>query len=178
MPDLRKTRRDLTLALVIMAGIDVLALVLYISPLVGSPESRKMQLNQMQTELNLKTRQVMPLQDLPDKVVLASRQIGDFYKRFPNTESQILGELGKVASANGVSIEHATYKVKDAGIGGLQPVQMEAALSGSYTSLAKFINALERDEIFFIIDSVDLGGQPQGPVKLSVKLEAYLKAGS
>ena len=57
-------------------------------------------------------------------------------------------------------------------------MQMEAALSGSYTSLAKFINALERDEIFFIIDSVDLGGQPQGPVKLSVKLEAYLKAGS
>jgi len=30
--------------------------------------------------------------------------------------------------------------------------------------LAKFINALERDEMFFIINSVTLGGEPQGAV--------------
>ena len=60
----------------------------------------------------------------------------------------------------------------------LQRVEMEADLAGNYTSLAKFINALERDEMFFIINSVTLGGQPQGPVKLNVKLETYLKAGS
>jgi type IV pilus assembly protein PilO len=49
---------------------------------------------------------------------------------------------------------------------------------GNYTALAKFINALERDEMFFIINSVTLGGEQPGPVKLNVKLEAYLKAGS
>ena len=49
---------------------------------------------------------------------------------------------------------------------------------GNYSSLARFINAMERDEMFFIINSVTLGGEPQGPVKLQVKLEAYLKAGS
>jgi len=32
--------------------------------------------------------------------------------------------------------------------------------------------------MFFIINSVTLGGEPQGTVKLQVKLEAYLKAGS
>ena len=32
--------------------------------------------------------------------------------------------------------------------------------------------------MFFIINSVTLGGEQQGPVKLNVKLEAYLKAGS
>ncbi len=32
--------------------------------------------------------------------------------------------------------------------------------------------------MFFIINSVTLGGQQQGPVKLSMKLETYLKAGS
>jgi hypothetical protein len=55
---------------------------------------------------------------------------------------------------------------------------MEAALAGNYTSLARFINALERDQMFFIIDSVTLGGQEQGPVKLNMKLETYLKAGT
>ena len=126
-----------------------------------------------------KTRQVAPLKDLPQKVVLARHQITDFYKkRFPSQESQILTELGKLAAANGVTIDQGKYKVKDAEAGGLQPVEMEADLAGNYTSLAKFINALERDEMFFIINSVTLGGQQQGPVKLSVKLETYLKAGT
>ena len=57
-------------------------------------------------------------------------------------------------------------------------MEIEADLGGSYTSLAKFINALERDEMFFIIDSVTLGGSPQGPVSLNMKLETYLKAGT
>jgi hypothetical protein len=32
--------------------------------------------------------------------------------------------------------------------------------------------------MFFVIDSVTLGGEPQGAVKLGVKLEAYLKVGT
>jgi type IV pilus assembly protein PilO len=70
------------------------------------------------------------------------------------------------------------YKPADNSSNGLQPIEMEADLSGSYTSLAHFINALERDEMFFVINSVTFTGEPQGPVKLSVKLEAYLKIGT
>jgi type IV pilus assembly protein PilO len=149
----------------------------YFSPLVGSAESRRMEMNQLQADLTIKTRQVAPLKDLPQKVVLARHQIADFYqKRFPSQNSQILTELGKLTSANSVTIEHVTYNMKAAEEGGLQPIEMEAALAGNYTSLARFINALERDQMFFIIDSITLGGQDQGPVKLTMKLETYLKA--
>jgi len=179
MPDLRRTRKNLKTALAVMAAVDVLAAVVYFSPLVGSAETRRQELNTLQTELITKTRLVAPLKDLPQKVVLASHEITDFYKkRFPTEESQILTELGKIAAANGVVIDHEKYKVLPTDTGGLEPVEIEADFSGNYTSLAHFINAMERDEMFFIINSVTLGGQPQGPVKLSVKLEAYLKAGS
>jgi len=179
MPDLRQTRKKLKTALAVMAGVDLLAAVIYFSPLVGSAESRRMELNRMQAELNEKTRQVAPLRNLPQKVTLASHEITDFYKtRFPAQDSQIPAEFGKVAAANGVAIEQAKYKVKEEGPGRLEPVEMEADLAGDYTSLAKFINALERDQMFFIINSVTLGGEPQGPVKLNVKLETYLRAGS
>ena len=179
MPDLRRTRKNLKTALAIMAGIDLLAAAIYFSPVIGSAETRQQELNTLQTELVTKTRQVAPLKDLPQKVVLAGHQISDFYKkRFPTQESQILTELGKLTSANGVSIEQVKYKVKDAEVGGFQPVEMEADFAGNYTSLAKFINALERDQVFFIINSITLGGQQQGPVKLGVKLETYLKVGS
>jgi len=179
MPDLRRTRKNLKTALAIMAGVDLVAALVYFSPLVGSADSRRQEMNRLQTELNIKTRQVAPLKDLPQKVVLASNQITDFYKkRFPTQNSQVPTEFGKLATANSVLIEQAKYPVKEAELGGLQPMEIEADLAGNYTALAHFINALERDEMFFIINSVTLGGQPQGPVKLNVKLETYLKAGS
>jgi len=179
MPDLRRTRKNLKTALAIMAAVDLLAAFVYFSPLIGSAETRRQELDTLQAELKLKTAQVAPLKDLPQKVVLAGHQISDFYKeRFPTQESQILTELGKLTSANGVAIEHVKCKVRDAETGGLEPVEMEADFAGNYTALAKFINALERDGMFFIINSISLGAQQQGPVKLGVKLETYLKAGS
>lgn len=179
MPDLRKTRKDLKVAIGVMIALDVAAAVLYFSPLIGSAETRRMEMNQLQSELTVKTRQVAPLKDLPRKVNIASQEIGDFYKkRFPSENSQILTEIGKLASANGVRIEQGRYKPGETVTVGLQQINMEYDIAGNYTSLARFINAVERDEMFFIIDSVSLGGDPQGPVKLGVKLETYLKVGS
>ena len=176
MPDLRQTRKNLTTAIAVMAGVDLLAGLLYFSPLIGSPDSRRQELNRLQVELMTKTRQVAPLKDLPHRVVLANQQIKDFYQqRFPAQNSQIATEFGKLAAANGVRIEQGRFKLADSTTGGLQRWEMEYDLEGSYSSMARFINALERDEMFFIIDSVSLGGEPQGPVKLSMKLETYSK---
>jgi type IV pilus assembly protein PilO len=182
MPDLRQTRRKITTALAIMAAADVLALGIFISPLVGSTASRKQTINQLQTELTSKTKQVAPLRDLPGpngKVALAKREIADFYKkRIPEHNSQIAADFGKLTNENGVAIEQAKYKLAEGTLGNLQPIELEADLVGNYTALARFINALERDDMFFIIDSITLGGEQQGPVKLNVKLEAFLRMGT
>ena len=179
MPDLRQTRKNIKIALSVLLGVDILATAVLFSPLVGSADSRRQELTQLRTELQLKTLQVTPLKDLDKKVITANRQIVDFYKnRFPAQDSQIPTQFGKLAVANGVTIEQAKYKVDDDEIGGLHPVELEANLAGSYVSLAKFINALERDDMFFIISSITLGGEPKGPIKLQMKLETYLKAGA
>src|SRR4029077_3982501 len=127
--------------------------------------------------LNAKTHQVAPLQNLPHKVVLAGTQTQTVYKtRCADQDSQIVSQFGKLATANGVTIDQVKYPAKgDVETGGLQRVEMEAELSGNYRLVASFINAVERDEMFFIIDSVTLGGEPQGSIRLSVKLETYLK---
>ena len=185
MPDLRQTRKKMKIVLAVLAGVDLLAAALYFSPLIGSADSRQRELSSLQLELTMKTKATVPLENLPQKVELASQQISEFYKnRFPSHNSQILTELGKLASANGVRIEQARYKSKDntnakeMPVAGLEAVVMEADMAGSYTGLAKFINALERDEMFFIINNVTLGGEPQGQVKLSVSMETYLKESS
>jgi type IV pilus assembly protein PilO len=176
MPDLQQTRKKLKIAMVAMAAVDVIAVAIYLSPLVGSADSRRQELNRLQTDLNVKTRAVAPLTNLPEKVLQANQQIIEFYKkRFPAQDSEIPAEFGKLAAANGVVIDQARYKVKEDATDNLQRVEIEADLGGNYTALAKFINALERDDMFFIIHSVSLGGEPQGAVKLSMKLETYLK---
>jgi type IV pilus assembly protein PilO len=178
MPDLRQTRKKLKIAMGVMAGVDVLLLAVYVSPLIGSADSRRQQMNLLQTELMTKTRQVEPLKNLPQKVVLANKQIAEFYKeRFPSQSSQIATELGKLAVAEGITLDRVKYKELEAGEGALRPMEMEADLAGNYVALAKFINALERDQMFFTINSITLGGEAQGPVRLGMKLETYLKVG-
>jgi Tfp pilus assembly protein PilO len=179
MPDLRQTRKSIKTALAVLLGVDVVAVVVLFSPLVGSTNSRQEELSQLSSELRTKTQQVEPLADLPKKVTIANRQIADFYKkRIPTQDSQIPTQFGKLAAANGVTINQAKYKEEDPEAGRLYPVEMEAALSGNYVSLAKFINALERDDMLFIINSITLGGEQNGPIKLDMKLQTYLKAGT
>jgi hypothetical protein len=55
---------------------------------------------------------------------------------------------------------------------------MAADLSGSYVALARFINALERDDMLFIISGIELAGEQTGPIKLQMKLETYLRTGT
>jgi len=176
MPDLRQSRKKIKTALGVLVAVDVIAVAVLIS--FGSTDSRRLELNQLWSELQNKTRQVEPLRNLDKKVILANRQIVDFYKkRFPAQDSQIATQFGKLAMANGVTIDSVKYGVKDSEIEHLEPVEIEAELSGNYVSLAKFINALERDDMFFIINSIALGGQQKGPIKLQMKVETYLKAG-
>jgi Tfp pilus assembly protein PilO len=179
MPDLKTTRRKLKIAMIAMLSADVVAVILLFSPLVGSSAARKQELQQLSTEERQKTRQVEPLRGLDKKIVLASQQIDQFYKlRLPDKASAIVDELRKVASETGVKIAQAKYETKDQEDVGLSPVLIEANCQGDYLQLVRFINALERDKTFFIINSVVLGDAQSGSVKLQLKLETYLRTGA
>lgn len=179
MPDLRETRRKLKIAIGAMAAVDIVAIAVMVSPLVGSTASRKDTLNRLWMQLQAKTRQVEPLRGLDKKIPAARKQIDQFYaQRLPAQDSAISTELGKVAGQTGVKIESIKYSMKDAEVEGARRMEIEANLGGDYLQLVRFINALERDQLFFLVDSVGLGGAQGGLVKLQLKLETYLKAGA
>jgi len=179
MPELRETRRKLRIVVATLAAVDVLLLVVLFSPLVGSEQSRKQQKESLWRQLQTKNREVAPLRGLDKKVAVASQQINDFYKdRLPAQNSAMSAEFGKLASQNGVKIFQVRYKEEDPEPDGLRPLTAEADLSGDYLQLVRFINALERDKMFFNVNSVTLGGEQNGPVKLQMKLETYLRTGA
>jgi type IV pilus assembly protein PilO len=183
MPDLRDTRRKVQIALATLAVVDVLAIAVFFSPLVGSETSRREDLAQHWKELQQKTREVEPLRGLDKKIPLARKQIDEFYaQRLPAQDSAISADLGRVAAQSGVKIGSIKYSMKDKDkdpeSAGTRRVEIEADLAGDYLQLVRFINALERDQLFFLVDSVSLGGEQGGVVKLELKLETYLKTGT
>jgi type IV pilus assembly protein PilO len=176
MPDLGNTRRKLTITIATLLLVDLAAAAMLLSPIVGSEKSRLSEMDRLWKELQVKTRQVEPLRGMDKKVVLAQKQIDEFYQqRLTSQDSTISTELGKVAAQSGVKISEIRYKAKDPESIGLRPMEIEANLSGDYLQLVRFINALERDQLFFIIDSVQLGGEQGGTVKLQMKMETFLK---
>lgn len=178
MPDLRETRRKVKIAIGVMAAVDALAIGLLVSPLVGSAASRKQELTQSWLTLQAKTRQVEPLRGLDKKIPLAAQQIDQFYKeRFPAHDSDVAEALISLAKETGVKIQSTKYKWEDPEPVGLRRVDIEAEIQGDYQPLAKFLNGLERNKVFFIVNSVGLAEQ-NGPVVLQMKLETYQKVGS
>jgi Tfp pilus assembly protein PilO len=180
MPDLRDTRRKMKTALIALGVIDVIALGIWFSPLVGSERSRRDQLDSGWKELQEKTRQVEPLRGMDKKVITARQNINDFYKqRLPDRDSAIAEAMGRVAKDTGVKIDQIRYSPEDAPAVeavGLREMDVEASLNGSYLQLVKFINELERDQIFFIVDSVQLGGEQAGQVRLQMKVATFLRS--
>src|SRR5271155_4123988 len=114
MPDLKDSRRKVKIALAALAVVDVIAIAVFFSPLVGSETSRREQLDQAWKELQQKTREVEPLRGLDKKIPVARKQITDFYAhRLPSQDSGISADLGKVAAETGVRIESVKYGMKD-----------------------------------------------------------------
>jgi type IV pilus assembly protein PilO len=186
MPDLRQSRSKLKIAMAGVGLLDVALAVLLLSPLVGSQESRTEQTGQLHTEFLQKTRDVKPLQGLDKKIPLAQQQIDSFYKeRLPSEDSAISGDLNKLATQNGVKITGIKYTQKGtesetAAVEavGLRRVVIDTELSGDYLPLMRFVNALERNQLFFLVDSVQLGGEQAGVIHVTMKLETYLKIGA
>ena len=150
------------------------AVYLFVNP---SSADREQAYVAEQNQLQIKQKEVQPLRGMENKLKLAEKEIDSFYReRLPDKSSQIAQELGKLATRNGVRISQAKYDRKDAGLAGLTRVEIDANLEGDYLQAVKFINSLERDRMFFILNSVDLGEQQQGGfVRLGLRLETYLR---
>lgn len=182
MPDVKGARRKLTTVLVVLLVLDIAAAAILISPIGRAARNSQATLTQLWTELQRKTRETLPLQGIDQKVQQADAQIEQFYRdRLPQRFANVPDALGRLASANGVTMAGAQYKTEPTEIPGLRRVTVNATFSGDYSRTARFINALERDKTFFIIDGIALGGQSgtgqnPGSVQLQIVVETYVRS--
>ncbi len=120
-----------------------------------------------------------PLQGIDEKLLDSTAQADNFYlHRLPFAYSQVLAELGAVTSRTGVRLSRVNYGQLPvlSGPYALTQVTMDASIAGDYRSVVGFINAIERDHVFFVINGITLTGQQTGQVNLRLRLTTYLRA--
>lgn len=178
MATVREVRKTLIPILIGLVVLDLGCVAYLLSPAGRSREARQDDLVALRAQLAAKRQEVAPARGMDGKLKQASSDIAGFYKeRFPTEYSAVSEDLGKLASETGVHIAAVKYDDKDAPVEGLRKLNIEVAISGSYLQEVKFINALERDKLFYVVDGVTLGEQ-QGNVRLQLKMETYLRTGA
>ena len=176
MANLRQARRRIYVVLGVLLAVYIAAGVVLLTPIAGSGAARQQEFDAVRRQLKKKMQLVIPPDQVQSRVDQARTQIDAFYKdRLGGGASALSAELGKLATASSVRLNSANYVELDSDLPGLVHVRVDANISGDYVATVKFINAVERDKMFFIVDQVNLGEQQGGTVRLAVGLETYVK---
>jgi type IV pilus assembly protein PilO len=178
MASIGEIRKRWLPALVALVVLNLACVGYLLSPAGRSRAARQHEYLELRAQLTAKRQEVLPTRGIDQKVKQASQDIGSFNgQRLPAQYSDVAEELGKIMAETGVHFAGLRYEQKDAPIEGLRKLNVEITISGEYLQEVKFINALERDKMFFLIDGVALAEQ-QGVVRLQLKLETYLRGGA
>jgi type IV pilus assembly protein PilO len=176
--NVREARQKFVTVIIVLLALDLVAAGLLMSPLGRSRAAREQEYDAVRNQLLAKRREAVPLQDVSRKLTEAKGEITAFYdNRLPSQYSTISEELGRLATENGVKLSSVRYTSEDTELPRLQHVQIDTALTGDYLRAVKFINALEREQMFFIVDSIDLAEEQGGTVRLQLRLETYRRLG-
>ena len=136
-------------------------------------------LNQQRNLLTTARLQAQPLRGLDTKIGASTEEADAFYaERLPYAYSQVLAELGRLTQKSNVRLANVQYAQNPvlSGANALTELHMDASVSGDYRPIVEFINGLERDKMFFVINGINLSGQQTGMVNLRIRLTTYLRA--
>ncbi len=119
--------------------------------------------------------QTAPLRGLDQRVEKTRQQLDDFYqKRIPPNYSSIDARIVELQVASGVRLTRVQYTQGKPGLS-LTEITMDASISGDYPSIMRFVNSIERDQMFFIIRAMALTGQQGGLVNLRLRVSTWLR---
>jgi type IV pilus assembly protein PilO len=178
MRNLSLMKQRFIIALAIMAVVDV-ALVTYLMWPGSSPSALEDQRRSLQEKNRALKSEVAPVQNMDVKLAETRKNIKAFYQdAVPHRSSQIAQQLEKLKKATGVntqSIRYGEIKAEKGDLADVQRVSIETTVTGDYGQVARFINALEQSEMFFIIEQINLTGQDSGIVSLQIRFQTFLK---
>jgi type IV pilus assembly protein PilO len=176
MTAVRNMRKWAQVSLIVLAVVCAASAAVLLTPIAGGRAAKLKEDEQVRELWQDERQKALPVHDIDQKIQEARSEITDFYgTRFPEHTSEVAIELGKQANDNDVKLSNVRYAAADETVEGLRELQLDASLSGDYVKVVKFINALERDKMFFLVGSIALGERGTGTITLQVHVETYLR---
>ncbi|MGI4855174.1 MAG: GspMb/PilO family protein [Janthinobacterium lividum] len=115
------------------------------------------------------------LRGLDGKLLASDSEAARFYAdRLPYAYSDVAAQLGVLSKRTGVRLSRASY-VAAPSVDGATELRIDASVTGEYRSLAQFVNGLERDKSFFLIENMALSGAQNGLVNLQMRIGTYIR---
>jgi Tfp pilus assembly protein PilO len=176
MASVRELRRTVGIIIVVLAVIALAAGIALFTPIAGSRAQREATFRQVHRQYQQRAHEAIPFQHIDQKLKQASQQIDQFYQqRFFTRDSDVAQELGRLAQQNGVSFSAVHYNYDDTDIPGIEQLSVDGSLAGDYSKIIKFINGLERDRMFFLVNNVVLAQEQSGRVRVEMKLQTFMR---
>jgi hypothetical protein len=185
VPQLTERAKELTtelnlhfagMAVLLILVLYLLAHTIYVWQAVNAHDTAAIE--QAHSQMVAAELAAKPLRGLDRKLEGSTADADRFYQgRLPYAYSEVLAELGALTKREGVHLARVQYvqngvlQNEDA----LTELRMDASVSGDYRSIVHFINAIERDKVFFVIYGINLTGQQTGQVNLRLRLTTYLR---
>jgi Tfp pilus assembly protein PilO len=183
MNNLAKKKNQFTLILSVIGVVDLLLLVYLLLP-GSSPSARAAQEESLRQQKKTLAAEVTPLIGIDKKLAQTRVDVKKFYEqKVPSQFSEISQHLEKLMQEAGVtakggirySQERSTNDKDKADLPDVQRIGVDTTVTGEYSKVAKFINAMEQDRFVFIINQVALTSVENGVVSLQIKFETFLK---
>lgn len=176
MGDLQTTRKRFMIAAAVLGALNVALLAYLLWPGSGASSQEAQEASLQQRANSLKAELERWKGSDPAKTRAALKQF--YAEDVPVRSSQISEQIEKLLKQTGVSAPTIRYlpdSTEKTALPSVQRVKIETTVSGDYTKVARFINAMEQSELLFIIDKVSLTGQEGGTVTLQIAFSTFLK---
>jgi Tfp pilus assembly protein PilO len=182
--DLRTRMKDRRT--VVRAGLGVLlaanlvAAVFVFHPLGGSAEDLARDMQAKQRDLELKLRHLDQTRNVVAKVQQAKGEgdtfLADYILSRRKAYSTLLADANKLAVESGLQPKESSYAPPDPveGSDTIEQLAISANYEGTYQSLTKFINLLDKSPRL-IIESLQAAPQTGGKLNVTVRLDTFIQ---
>jgi len=178
-------RRAILTVLGLLIAADI-ALGVYSWQLASAPYTSPKQFDAISIRLELLRDNIQSAQKIKDAMPQTKSDCDKFEHSLPPESagsSSMAAELDDIAKKAGLRVEGFSFKSnnsKELSEHGVTEESIDATVSGDYAAVARFVNALQRSQKFYIMDGLALGGDSQtqkasGPLRVALHLRTYFR---
>jgi hypothetical protein len=163
---------------VLLAANAVLIFFLFRAP--GASETdRRAEIARLEAEERATRERVEQLRSIKSKVLTATENEQQFsadnFLRRSSAASQMMDNLDGLARKNGLDSSGVNWSNDEKANGlGWTSVTATMSVEGEYANLVRFINELEKSQLFWIIESLSVSGQAGTRLRLDLQAATYL----